>query len=107
MYYLKQAVAIAIVGGADGPTSILVSKEYWWTLIVFAVVIFALFAALVCGFVINLKKRDKAKSIVLGIITFIFVALITLVLVFYIKDYQWNQILQKAFEEALENNRLD
>ncbi len=65
MYNLEQAAAIAIIGGADGPTSIYVGSKFFWppiivSLVLLAVVIFLLVRSII--------KKHKARTIVFAIL---------------------------------------
>ena len=68
MSQLNEALAISIIGGADGPTSIYITNGYFWSFIITACVIVAILVLSICGFVRNRKRGNKTKTIIWGII---------------------------------------
>lgn len=68
MIPLDEVVSISIIGGAYGPTSIHISKQSLWMIIIELVIIAAIFIFAICGFVKNIKKRKIIKSVICGII---------------------------------------
>ena len=68
MNQFNEALSISIIGGADGPTSIFISKQSLWMVIIELIIITAIFVFAICGFVKNIKKKKIIKAIVYGII---------------------------------------
>ena len=65
MYNLGQAAAIAIIGGADGPTSIYVDSKIFPPLIIVPLVLLAVVIFLLVRSII---KKHKARTIVFSIL---------------------------------------
>ena len=73
MDQIEEAIAIAIIGGADGPTSIYVGRGVFWTLVILLAVYLFLFIFVVIRFIKNLKNKNKVRSIIYGTVIFLFV----------------------------------
>ncbi len=85
MEQLKEAIAIAIIGGADGPTSIYISKQSLWILIIEILIFIAIFVFAIFGFIRSIKKKKILKSIIYGILILL---VILPVIVFGVKSHQ-------------------
>ncbi|MBR6297023.1 MAG: sodium ion-translocating decarboxylase subunit beta [Treponema sp.] len=73
MYNLKQAASIAIIGGADGPTSIYVAKGSLLTFIILYIAVPAILFTLAIFFLVrSIKKKQKARTIIFSILSGIF-----------------------------------
>lgn len=73
MYNLKQAASIAIIGGADGPTSIYVANGSLLTCILLYIAVPAILFALAIFFLArSIKKKQKARTIIFAILSGIF-----------------------------------
>jgi len=96
MNQLEEAIAISIIGGADGPTSIYISKQSLWLLIIEILVFLFIFGFAIYGFIKNIKKRKIRKSIIFGIIILI---LISPVIIFGVKRYKIIKEYQKFLSE--------
>ena len=88
MEQLGEAIAIAIIGGADGPTSIYISKQSLWMIIIETIIILALSVLVICGFVRNIKRRKIIKSLIYGIIIFAAFLFVTISAAIRHKNYK-------------------
>ena len=95
MNQLEEVIAISIIGGADGPTSIYISKQSLWLLIIEILVFLFIFGFAIYGFIKNIKKRKIRKSIIFGIIILI---LISPVIIFGVKRYKIIKEYQKFYD---------
>ena len=98
MYNLKQAASIAIIGGADGPTSIYVAKGSLLTFIILYIVVPAILFALAIFFLVrSIKKKQKARTIIFAILSGIFFLIpIFLILCYSKRTYQFLSSLSPA-----------
>ena len=63
MDQLNEAISIAIIGGADGPTSIYISKQSLWILLIEIFICIAIFIFAIYGLIRSIKKKKIIKSI--------------------------------------------
>ena len=95
MDQLNEAISIAIIGGADGPTSIYISKQSLWMLIIEIFIYIAIFVFAIYGLIRSIKKKKIIKSVVCGII----ILLINLpVIIFGVKRHKTLKEYQKFYE---------
>jgi len=82
-FHNKCTAAIAIIGGADGPTTIYIAAKYNWILILIISVLLLMldFILLAVAKLLERKKEKKIKLVFKGIIIF-FVNLLLTVLLF-------------------------
>lgn len=95
MNQLEEALAIGIIGGADGPTSIYISKQSLWLIIIEIIIFLFIFAFAIYGFVKNIKKRKIIKSIIYGIILLLVILPVT---IFGVKRYKIIKEYQKFYD---------
>ena len=95
MDQLNEAISIAIIGGADGPTSIYISKQSLWMLIIEIFICIAIFVFAIYGLIRSIKKKKIIKSVVCGII----ILLVNLpVIIFGVKRHKILKEYQKFYE---------
>ncbi len=95
MDQLNEAISIAIIGGADGPTSIHISKQSLWILIIEIFICIAIFVFAIYGLIRSIKKKKIIKSVVCGII----ILLVNLpVIIFGVKRHKILKEYQKFYE---------
>ena len=99
MNQLEEAIAISIIGGADGPTSIYISKQSLWILIIEILICIAIFVFAIYGFIRSIRKKKIIKSVVCGII------ILLVILPVIILGVKRHKILKK-YQEFYENLRL-
>ncbi len=63
-----QYLSVAIIGGADGPTSIYVTKDGFLQIILSC----CLFGFAIFGFVWSIKKKSKVRTVIYGAVIFLF-----------------------------------
>ena len=89
-----EGVAIGIIGGADGPTTIYVAEGSFWFLVVMLALYVLLFLFVMIRFIKNLKSKNKVRSIIYGSVVFLF-----LLLGIGIPLFRIGQIKQQMTEE--------
>ena len=95
MDQLNEAISIAIIGGAYGPTSIYISKQSLWMLIIEIFIYIAIFIFAIYGLIRSIKKKKIIKSVVCGII----ILLVNLpVIIFGVKRHKNLKEYQKFYE---------
>lgn len=87
MYNLAQAAAIAVIGGADGPTAIYVSSEFPWVILVLSVLFISLFVFFLVRFIKNIRRKNKKKSVVYGIVCLLMLLILTIFMVSRICEF--------------------
>ena len=95
MDQLNEAISIAIIGGADGPTSIYISKQSLWMLIIEIIICIAIFIFAIYGLIRSIKKKKIIKSVVCGIIILL---VILPVIIFGVKRHKNLKEYQKFYE---------
>ena len=95
MDQLNEAISIAIIGGADGPTSIYISKQSLWMLIIEIFICIAIFIFAIYGLIRSIKKKKIIKSVVCGIIILL---VILPVIIFGVKRHKNLKKYQKFYE---------
>ena len=56
-----EPISIAIIGGADGPTSIYISKQSLWMLIIEIFICIVIFIFAIYGLIRSIKKKKNYK----------------------------------------------
>ena len=95
MDQLNETISIAIIGGADGPTSIYISKQSLWILLIEIFICIAIFIFAIYGLIRSIKKKKIIKSIVCGIIILL---VILPVIIFGVKRHKNLKEYQKYYE---------
>ena len=90
-----EPISIAIIGGADGPTSIYISKQSLWMLIIEIFICIAIFIFAIYGLIRSIKKKKIIKSVVCGIIILL---VILPVIIFGVKRHKNLKEYQKFYE---------
>lgn len=67
MNNMVQAVQIAIIGGADGPTAIYISSESTWFYVAVCVLLFALSIFLIFRLVKNIREKKCVRAIICAV----------------------------------------
>lgn len=96
MGQLDKGIAILTIGGADGLTSIYVSKMYLFPVILIAVIITVLFLLAIYRSIKNIKRKNKIRSILYSIVILFLFIFIPTVSILSIKEYKWHKPLLNA-----------
>ena len=99
-YNLFQAASIAIIGGADGPTSIYVSqKSGVWIFVLAAILTFVVLVLLILALVRNARKANKGKiilySVLIGVFAFLMYAAFMIYEIFFMFEISRLQNIAK------------
>jgi len=103
MKQLSQCIAIAIIGGADGPTSIYIAPDNWGAvafLVLLIAAFFGLFAFVVYKLIKSIKSQNKAKTIIFAVLTSIFTIMVCVSAGFGIAEYLWERQLKKSMADT-------
>ena len=92
MKKLFEASTIAIIGGADGPTSIYVSSGAKWQLILILLIFIFFFIFGIIRLIQNIKKHKPIRIVVWSVILFLMISIVVL-----------NQAEKKHYENILQS----
>ena len=103
MKQLSQCIAISIIGGADGPTSIYIAPDNWGAVAIIVLLIaafFGLFAFVVYKLIKSIKNQNKAKTIIFAVLTSVFAIIVCVSAGFGIAEYLWERQLKKSMADT-------
>ena len=76
---LYKAAAIAIIGGADGPTSIYISYVALWQIFLLVILLLAFIVFGICRLIKNIKDKNKLKAILWSCVLFLLMTSIIII----------------------------
>lgn len=104
MNKLLEASTIAIIGGADGPTSIYVSSGAKWQLILILLIFISFFCFGIIRLIQNIKKHKTIRTIVWSVVLFLMISVVVLT---QVEKKHYEIILQSINDQQLDANDYD